>query len=524
MAPRQAKAQSGSSAKIFGIVETGFFRKAEFATVDRQKRKRERHLSKPLILLTGATGYIGGRLLQKLEEGNYRVRCLARRPEYLAPRVGPNTEVAAGDVLAVETLAPALAGASQAYYLVHSMGLGAAFEGPDRMAAQNFALAAREAGVERIIYLGGLGSGDGLSPHLRSRQQVGEILRAGGVPVIEFRASIVIGSGSLSFEMIRALVERLPVMVTPRWVSVPTQPIAVTDVLDYLTAALELPITRHSIFEIGGADRVSYRDIMFEYGRQRGLRRLMIPVPIITPRLSSLWLGLVTPLYARVGRKLIDSIRNPTVVNDATALRVFSIQPMGLKAAIRLALRNEEQEFAETRWSDAVSAGGSTPAWGGERFGNRLVDARSVVVDATCDRVFSVIQRIGGQTGWYCCDWLWQLRGWLDLILGGIGLRRGRRSPDELRVGDALDFWRVEAMERDRLLRLCAEMKLPGRAWLEFSLEPMGSQTRITQTAIFDPAGLGGLAYWYGVYPLHRIVFGGMIRAIGREAIRHRSE
>jgi hypothetical protein len=274
-----------------------------------------------------------------------------------------------------------------------------------------------------------------------------------------------------------------------------------------------------------GCSRREIEDSALGYARQRGLRRLMIPVPVISPRLSSLWLGLVTPLYARVGRKLIDSIRNPTVVNDDTALRAFGrIQPMGLKEAIRLALRNEDQEFAETRWSDAVSAGGATPTWGGERFGNRLVDARSIVVDASCDRLFAVIERIGGRNGWYGLDWLWQLRGWLDLIFGGIGLRRGRRNPDQLRVGDALDFWRVEALERDRLLRLCAEMKLPGRAWLEFSLEPMGggSQTRITQTAIFDPVGLGGLAYWYGVYPLHRIVFGGMIEAIGREAGRPR--
>jgi uncharacterized protein YbjT (DUF2867 family) len=487
-------------------------------------RESERSLSRPLILLTGATGYIGGRLVKALEERGYPVRCLARRPEFLTPKVGPNTEVVAGDVLAIETLESALAGVNQAYYLVHSMGLGASFEKRDRMAAQNFAMAARKARLGRIIYLGGLGSGDELSPHLRSRQEVGEILRAEGVPVIEFRASIVIGSGSLSFEMIRSLVERLPIMITPRWVSVTAQPIAVTDVLDYLIAALELPMTGNSVFEIGGADQVSYRDIMVEYARQRGLRRLMISVPVITPRLSSLWLGLVTPLYARVGRKLIDSIRNPTVVSDDAALRVFKIQPMGLKEAIRLALRNEEREFAETRWSDAVSAGGGEPAWGGVRFGNRLVDVRKVVVEAPCDRVFSVIQRIGGQNGWYYCDWLWRLRGWLDLVSGGIGLRRGRPDPEKLRVGDALDFWRVEALEPDRLVRLYAEMKLPGRAWLEFSLESIGNQTRITQTAIFDPVGLGGLAYWYGVYPLHRIVFAGMIQAIARQATGYSAE
>ncbi len=487
-------------------------------------RESRRSLSKPLILLTGATGYIGGRLLKVLEKSGYPVRCLARRPEFLKPKVGSNTEVMAGDVLAADTLEPALAGANQAYYLVHSLGLGGSFEKRDRVAAENFAVAARKAGLSRIIYLGGLGSGDELSPHLRSRQAVGECLRAGGVPVIEFRASIVIGSGSLSFEMIRSLVERLPIMITPRWVDVTAQPIAVTDVLAYLTEALELPIDRHGIFEIGGADRVSYRDIMAEYARQRGLGRLMISVPVITPRLSSLWLGLVTPLYARVGRKLIDSIRNPTVVNDDSALRLFKIRPMGLTQAVRLGLQNEEKEFAETRWSDSVSAGGTETKWGGERFGNRLVDVRSVVVEASPDRVFSVIQRIGGQNGWYYCNWLWRLRGWLDLILGGIGLRRGRRDPKELRVGDALDFWRVEAMERNRFLRLSAEMKLPGRAWLEFSLESIGSKTsRMTQTAIFDPMGLGGLAYWYGVYPLHRMVFAGMIQAIARQATHSRT-
>ena len=477
--------------------------------------------SKPLILLTGATGYIGGRLLKVLEKNSYPVRCLARRPEFLKPRVGGKTEVVAGDVLSANTLEPALAGVNQAYYLVHSLGAGDSFEKRDRMAAENFAVAARKAGLSRIIYLGGLGSGDELSPHLRSRQAVGECLRAGGVPVIEFRASIIIGSGSLSFEMIRSLVERLPIMITPRWVDVTAQPIATSDVLDYLSRALELPIDRQQIFEIGGADRVSYRDIMTEYARQRGLRRVMIPVPVITPRLSSLWLGLVTPLYARVGRKLIDSIRNPTVVNDDSALRFFKIKPMGLKQAIRLALQNEEKEFAETRWSDAVSAGGSETKWGGERFGNRLVDVRSVAVEASPDRVFSVLQRIGGQNGWYYCNWLWGLRGWLDLILGGIGLRRGRRHPEELRVGDALDFWRVEALEPNRLLRLSAEMKLPGRAWLEFSLESIENKTtRMTQTAIFDPVGLAGLAYWYGVYPLHRLVFAGMIQAIARQATR----
>jgi uncharacterized protein YbjT (DUF2867 family) len=471
-----------------------------------------------LIFIAGATGYIGGRLLTLLETMGYRVRCLARRPEYLLSRISSATQAVAGDVFAPETLDPALSGVDQAYYLVHSMGSGDSFEERDRIGARNFAASARRAGVRRIIYLGGLGSGDALSSHLRSRQEVGNILRDSGVPVIELRASIVIGSGSLSFEMIRALVERLPVMITPRWVSVTAQPIAVRDVLAYLVSALELPPSESRIFEIGGKDRVSYRDIMAEYARQRGLRRIMISVPVITPRLSSLWLALITPVYARTGRKLVDSIRNPTIVRDPAALAAFDIRPLGMSAAIAAALRNEDQEFAATRWSDSLSAAGAQPTWGGVRFGNRLVDARVVDVEVSSERAFTVICRLGGATGWYYANWLWQLRGWCDLLVGGVGLRRGRRHPEELRVGDALDFWRVEAIDVNRRLRLLAEMKLPGRAWLEYVLEPHGSGTRITQNAIFDPVGLAGLAYWYAVYPLHRILFGGMLSAIGRKA------
>jgi uncharacterized protein YbjT (DUF2867 family) len=471
-----------------------------------------------LIFIAGATGYIGGRLLTVLETKGYRVRCLARQPEYLRPRIGSGTQVVPGDVFAPETLDAALSGVDQAYYLVHSMGSGDSFEERDRIGARNFAASARRAGVRRIIYLGGLGGGDALSSHLRSRQEIGNILRESGVPVIELRASIVIGSGSLSFEMIRALVERLPVMITPRWVSVTAQPIAVRDVLDYLVSALELPMPASRIFEIGGKDRVSYRDIMAEYARQRGLRRIMISVPVITPRLSSLWLALITPIYARTGRKLVDSIRNPTIVRDPAALATFNIRPLGMSAAIAAALRNEDREFAATRWSDSLSAAGAQPTWGGVRFGNRLVDARVADVNVPSERVFAVICRLGGATGWYYANWLWQLRGWCDLLVGGVGLRRGRRHPEELRVGDALDFWRVEAIDLNRRLRLLAEMKLPGRAWLEYVLEPHGSGTRIIQNAIFDPAGLAGLAYWYAVYPLHRILFGGMLSAVGREA------
>jgi uncharacterized protein YbjT (DUF2867 family) len=474
---------------------------------------------KSLILLTGATGYIGGRVLKVLEQKQYRMRCLARHPEFLKSRIGDSTEVVAGDLLRPETLGPAMRGVESAFYLVHSMGGDGSFENNDRLAARNFADAAHAAGVRRIIYLGGLGDNeDELSPHLRSRQEVGEILRASRIPVIEFRASIVIGSGSLSFEMIRALVERLPVMVIPRWALMTAQPIAVTNVIEYLVAALKIPTAESRIFEIGGGDKVSYRHIMREYARQRGLHRFMIPVPVLTPHLSSLWLALVTPIYARIGRKLIDSIRNSTVVRDTSALEVFNIRPMGISDAIGAALRNEESEFAETRWSDALSSSGPARQWGGTRFGNRLVDVRAANVGLSPERAFAPIRRIGGKNGWYYANSLWHLRGWIDLIVGGIGMRRGRRDPERLRIGDPVDCWRVEAFEPDRRLLLSAEMTVPGRAWLEFEVKAAENGCRITQTAIFDPVGLMGLAYWYLVYPLHQLVFAGMLRGIARAA------
>ncbi len=474
-----------------------------------------------LVLVTGATGYVGGRLLAVLAGAGYWVRCLARRPENLRQRVPGGVEVVAGDLLDAASLPAGLAGVSVAYYLVHSMGSAGDFEEQDRRAARNFAEAAKAAGVERIIYLGGLGEDEGdLSAHLRSRHEVGEILRAAGVGVIEFRASIIIGSGSLSFEMIRALVERLPVMVTPRWVRVLAQPIAINDMLAYLLAAAELSQPGSATFEVGGPDVVSYADLMREYARQRGLRRWMIPVPVLTPRLSSLWLGLVTPLYARVGRKLIDSIRHPTVVRDDAARRAFALEPVGMREGNAQALRNEDHDCAQTRWSDAMSATGTDRTWGGVRFGNRLVDSRSLSVRVNPERAFAPIRCIGGQTGWYYGNWLWTLRGWLDLALGGVGMRRGRRALATLRVGDTVDCWRVEAIEPGRRLLLAAEMKLPGRAWLEFAVEPAADGAVIRQTAIFDPVGLGGLAYWYGVWPLHQMVFAGMLRGVARAALK----
>jgi hypothetical protein len=332
------------------------------------------------------------------------------------------------------------------------------------------------------------------------------------------RASIVLGSGSLSFELIRALVERLPVMICPRWVQVKAQPIAIEDVIAYLIGALDVPVEGPGVFEIGGADQVSYEDIMREYARQRGLRRVLIPVPVLTPKLSSLWLGLTTPVYARVGRKLIEGVRNPTVVSRDDALRAFDIRPMSLSEAISRAMRNEDRTYALTRWSDAISSAGHPKSWGGVKFGSRLVDSRTARTAASPRSAFTPVRRLGGRSGWYYADWLWRLRGFIDLLVGGVGMRRGRRDPEELQVGDALDFWRVEAYEPDRRLRLAAEMKLPGRAWLEYEVRPVDGGSEIRQTAVFDPVGLGGLLYWYGIYPLHGRIFAGMLKAVARRA------
>jgi uncharacterized protein YbjT (DUF2867 family) len=473
-----------------------------------------------LILLTGATGYIGGRLLKALETQGWRVRCLARQPEFLQARIATSTEAVAGDVLDSASLDRALSGVDTAYYLVHSMQRGSDFSAKDRQAAQNFGTAARAAGVRRIIYVGALGDDQQeLSAHLRSRHEVGDVLRASGVPVLEFRASIIIGSGSLSFELIRALVERLPAMIMPRWVNVIAQPIAINDILAYLVAGLDVPLAGNHTFEIGGADCVSYGDIMREYARQRGLKRLMIPVPMLTPKLSSLWLGLVTPLYARVGRILVDSMRHETVVRSRPALEIFPIRPMGIREAIAAARRNEDQDFAQTRWSDSLTTANPRRDWGGVRFGNRIVDTRTITVATTAAAAFRSMERIGGTTGWYFGNALWQLRGWLDLLVGGVGMRRGRRDAHHLLPGDVVDCWRVESIESPRHLRFTAEMKLPGRAWLEFSVQPTKDGVMLRQTATFDPVGLWGLAYWYALFPLHEVMFRGMIRNLGRAAL-----
>jgi uncharacterized protein YbjT (DUF2867 family) len=468
------------------------------------------------ILVTGATGYVGGRLLNVLLERSTEIRCLARRPEAIAPR--PGLEIVTGDALDLGAVRSALEGIDVAFYLIHAMGTSGEFEQLDRCAATIFAAAARDAGVRRIVYLGGLGAGPGLSAHLASRHEVGRLLASTGVETVEFRASIVIGSGSLSFELVRSLTERLPVMITPRWVETRAQPIAIEDLIDYLVAAVDLETSGSEIFEIGGADVATYGQLMREYARERGLRRLLVRLPVLTPRLSSLWLGLVTPLNARIGRKLIESLPHETIVRDPHALERFPIRPRPYREAISRALVNEDQEIAATRWSDALSVGERNPrAPGGQTYG-RLVDTRVRRVAAPPAHAFAPVRRIGGANGWYYANGLWRLRGFLDLLVGGVGLRRGRRDPETPAVGSALDFWRVEAYEPDHLLRLRAEMRLPGRAWLQFEVDadPHGSQIR--QTALFDPIGLAGLAYWYALLPLHKLMLRGMLNAIARAA------
>ena len=479
------------------------------------------------ILVTGASGYIGGRLVAALVGAGRRIRCVTRRPELSAGRFGSGTEVVAGDMLDTDSMRRAMAGVDLAYYLVHSLGSRGHFEEEEERAARSFVDAARQAGVRRIVYLGGLAHPDelarqaeaGASAHMSSRLRVGDVLRGSGIPTVEFRASIVIGAGSLSFELIRALVQRLPVMVTPRWVSVQAQPIAIADVIAYLVAALDVPLDASRVFEIGGAEITSYRGLMEEYARQRGLRRLFVPVPFLTPQLSSLWLGLVTPIFARVGRKLIESITMPSVVRDGGAMEVFPVRPRGYRAAVRQALADEDARLVATRWSDALSSSASRQGEGaGTRFGNRLIDSRSVTVAVTAERAFAPIRRIGGARGWYYANALWRLRGVLDRMLGGVGMKRGRRDPEKLRAGDVVDCWRVVACEAPRVLSLEAEMRLPGRAWLQFEVTPCAEGASIRQTAVFDPMGLGGLLYWYVLYLPHLLIFRGMLAGVAERA------
>jgi uncharacterized protein YbjT (DUF2867 family) len=475
------------------------------------------------VLVTGATGYIGGRLVPRLVEAGYRVRCLARNPGKLADRSwvrDPGVEVVAGDVGDAAATRAVLQGCAVAYYLVHSMvAAGADYADHDRTLAAQFSEAAEQSGVERIIYLGGLGElGEGLSKHLASRREVEAVLAAGRAKVTVLRAAMIIGSGSASFEILRYLVERLPLMITPRWVATECQPIAVENVLRYLVDSLRVPETVGRTLDIGGPDVFSYREIMRIMAEERGLKtRVVIPVPVLTPKLSSLWIHLVTPLSQEIARPLAEGLRNRVVCRDDEARRLMPQRLLGVREAIREALEQVEYDAVETVWS----AGGVVPGdpdWAG---GTTFTDSRSLEVDASAAATFRAVCRIGGRNGWYAAGWLWQVRGWLDRMVGGPGLRRGRRDPDRIAYGEALDFWRVTGFVPDRQLSLRAEMKLPGEALLVFAVEAVGSRSRLTQTARFLPKGLLGLAYWYAVLPFHAFVFSGMLQGIRGEAESH---
>ncbi len=471
------------------------------------------------VLVTGATGYIGGRLVPRLLAEGRIVRCFARDPGRLAGRF-EGVEVVGGDLFDRASVTAALEGVDVAYYLVHSMAESRRdFAERDRDAAEIFARAARDAGVARIVYLGGLGNErDGLSPHLRSRQEVGEMLRSTGVIVTEFRAAMIVGSGSASFEMMRYLTERLPIMIAPKWVQTPCQPIAVRDVLSYLTAELGRDATSNAIVEIGGTDVLSYREMMLRYASIRGLRRKLIVVPFFTPRLSSGWVHLVTPIPSSVARPLVEGLRNPVVVRGDEARRFFpQISPVGYDEAVSRALDRYSTVGPETTWFDAFDVRTLPDQFAGTTQG-MLIDRRQVATSATSGSIFATFTGLGGKRGWLYADWLWELRGILDLLVGGIGTRRGRRSETGLRIGDAVDFWRVEAYDPDRLLRLRAEMRLPGRAWLQFEIAADDGKRQLRQTAFFEPHGLFGYLYWYGVVPFHELIFGKMARRIVEEA------
>jgi uncharacterized protein YbjT (DUF2867 family) len=482
-------------------------------------------------LVTGASGYIGGRLVPELLAAGYPVRCMARDPGKLSGRPwSSDVDIAVADALDGTAVRQVLAGVDVAYYLIHSLGTGSSFEQRDREAAGIFADAAMSAGVKRIVYLGGIvgGDGSGLSPHLRSRAEVGDILLGSGVPAAALQAAVIIGSGSASFEMLRYLTERLPVMVTPKWVGTRIQPIAARDVLRYLVGCAALPPDVNRRFDIGGPDVLTYAEMMRRYSEVAGLRpRVLIPVPLLTPRLSSLWVGLVTPVPAGLAMPLVESLRNEVVCSEHDIASYVPDPPEGLvplDRAIALALRHTREGAVSTRWSSAAAPAApsdplpSDPPWAG---GSLYVDARISPVRASPAALWRIIEGIGGQTGWYSFPAAWALRGLLDRLGGGVGLRRGRRDPRHLLVGDALDFWRVEAITPGSLLRLRAEMRLPGLAWLELAVSrDHDGMTTYSQRAIFQPRGLAGHAYWRSLTPVHGVVFGGMLRNITAAAER----
>lgn len=469
------------------------------------------------ILVAGATGYVGGHLIPRLLEAGFPVRCMARSPDKLRDRSWKNIDIAYGDALEPDSLNEALTDIDVAYYLIHSMGKAGDFESKDVKAARNFGKACAEMGVKRIIYLGGLGnSGDDLSPHLKSRQEVGRILGEHGVPVTELRASIIIGAGSSSFEIIRDLVKKLRIMITPKWVNSRCEPIAIQNVITYLVECLTHDKTVGEILEIGGGEIFTYGDMMRQVGSLMGKQIIMISVPVLTPRLSAYWLNLVTTVPMSIAYPLIDGLRNDTVCEDHRIRQWIPIRLKPFKEAVANALKEEE---LVARWTEARRA---TEKYNLPDDSKSLLTNKQIVTTKVSPQsVFHAVERIGGENGWYSIGWAWKLRGLMDRIIGGVGMRRGRRDPEELRAGDPLDFWRVLEINRDRSVTLMAEMKLPGTAWLDFKISRTGENTQFIQTAIFEPSGWFGYIYWYLLLPIHPLIFRTMARNLVKYAEGH---
>ena len=466
--------------------------------------------------MTGATGYIGGRLVPRLLADDRSVRCFVRDSRRIAGRGWQDVEVVTGDVGDDDALGRAMESIDVAYYLVHSMAGGESFRERDRALAARFAEAASAAGVRRIIYLGGLGDPALVrSRHLVSRHEVGEVLASTGVPVVELRAGLIVGSGSASFEMLRTLTERLPMMIVPRWVDSHCQPIGVRNVLEYLLEALDHPTAR-GVYEIGGADVLTYRQMMHVYSQARGLRRLMIAFPVPHPEWSGTFASVVTPIPKKIVAPLVESLQTDMIVRDDRAMREFAVQPMSYTRAVELALHRIATDTIETTWASSL-ASLTDETVGTRELGEHegmLLERHHAITRAPPSHVFDVICALGGDDGWPAGNWLWQLRGRLDRLFGGVGMRRGRRHPRELLAGEPVDFWRVEALEPCHLLRLRAEMRMPGTAWLQFEVLPHPGGARVEQTAFFAPRGALGHVYWYALLPFHRWIFPGLIRAV----------